>query len=332
MENKLNFEAIDTYVKAYSSKLLNKLYDNQETISGDDILKVPVQQVGLLILNTIYQSWAFESKKLKSPFFDYKSEAVQASMQKLMNVLSKNIVVGKAELAPLLSKAVEDTLLLLLSPYTYYKTLLEKEESNIESLEGLIKFITINKGLLGSIIEELHKSGYLIDDPNALLDKVFTSLEDIPQNNDKEIQKFGEIHPFNSTEFYIDLVEERIEKPTELEEGEDDDEPGSELEKTLNDSFVGSSYETVADTLKSSHKSGTLKSMLSINQKFMFINDLFNDSQDDFNKVMDFLESCETKDSAISFINNNYLKHNIWNANAPQVKEFLALLDKKFIA
>jgi hypothetical protein len=142
----------------------------------------------------------------------------------------------------------------------------------------------------------------------------------------------GEIHPFNSTEFYIDLVEEKIEKPTLLEDEDEDDESGSELEKTLNDSFVGSSYETVADTLKSSHKSGTLKSMLSINQKFMFINDLFNDSQDDFNKVMDFLESCETKDSAISFINNNYLKHNIWNANAPQVKEFLALLDKKFIA
>ena len=106
----------------------------------------------------------------------------------------------------------------------------------------------------------------------------------------------------------------------------------SGLEKTLNDSFVSSSYKTVADTLKSSHNPGTLKSMLSINQKFMFINDLFNDNQDDFNKVMDFLESCENKDAAISFINNSYLKHNIWNGNSPQVKEFLSLLDKKFIA
>ena len=62
----------------------------------------------------------------------------------------------------------------------------------------------------------------------------------------------------------------------------------------------------------------------------MFINDLFNDNQEDFNKVLDFLEGCETKEVAVSFINNNYLKHNIWNANAPQVKEFLRLLDKKF--
>ena len=62
----------------------------------------------------------------------------------------------------------------------------------------------------------------------------------------------------------------------------------------------------------------------------MFINDLFNESQEDFSKVLDFLETCESKEVAISFINNNYLKHNIWKANSPQVKEFMELLEKKF--
>jgi len=329
MENKLNFEAIDTYVKAYSSNLSDKLFANQESISGNDILKIPVSQVGLFILNSIYHSWASESNKLQSPYFDYKSEAVQESMQKLMNVLSNNILISKSDIEPLLTKAVEGTLLLLLSPYSYYKALLEKEETNLEVLQALVKFITINKGLLTGIITELNKSGYLIDDPNALLDSVFSSLEESPQNNDSEFQKFAELQPLNTADFYMDLPEEPVVvQPHEFEDEED--ETDTALEKTLNDSFVGSSYETVADTLKSSNKADTLKSMLSINQKFMFINDLFNDNQDDFNKVMDFLESCETKDAALSFINNNYLKHNIWKANAPQVKEFLALLNKKF--
>jgi hypothetical protein len=101
---------------------------------------------------------------------------------------------------------------------------------------------------------------------------------------------------------------------------------------TLNDQFASNSgHQTLADQLKQNQgNAGSIKSMLSINQKFMFINDLFNDNQEDFNKVVDFLETCGSKEVAQAFINNNYLKRNIWNANAPQVKQFIALIDKKF--
>jgi hypothetical protein len=118
----------------------------------------------------------------------------------------------------------------------------------------------------------------------------------------------------------------------QVEEDESEEEEEiSGAENTLNDSFVGSNYETVADQLKQHQTTkGSIKSMLSINQKFMFINDLFNDNQDDFNKVVDFIEGCDTKEAAMSFISNNYLKHNIWNPNAPQVREFLRLVDLQF--
>ena len=328
MESKINYEAIETYVKAYSSKLNDNLFAEKKSITGDDILNISVNQIGLLILNKIYQSWALEAEKLKSPYFNYQSKAVHASMQKLMNVLSKNIEVSRSDFEPMLIRAVHDTLLLLISPYSYYKILLEKDSTNTEVLRALEKFMTINKGVLSNMIDKLNNSADLINDPNALLNEVFSSLDDAPENNDIELQKFAELHPLNETDFYLAVTEETALHAHEFDDEEDEE--GSDPEKTLNDSFVGSSYETVADTLKSSQEVNTLKSMLSINQKFMFINDLFNDNQNDFNKVLDFLESCETKEAAVSFINNNYLKHNIWNANAPQVKEFMALLDKKF--
>jgi hypothetical protein len=332
MESKLNYEAIDTYVKAYSSKLNANLFAEKEMITGDEIFQLSVSQVGLFVLNKIYQSWAFEADKLKSPYFNYQSDAVHASMQKLMNVLSKNILVSKGDFEPMLTRAVHDTILLLISPYSYYKILLEKDDTNFEVLQAMDRFVIINKGVLSNMIDKLSSSAELINDSEALLNAVFSSLEDAPQNNDPELQKFAEIHPLIEEDFYLAEAEAEAEEPVIQTHEFDDEEDEEDLasENTLNDSFVSSSYETVADKLKSSQQVNTLKSMLSINQKFMFINDLFNDSQEDFNKVLDFLESCDTKEAAVSFINNNYLKHNIWNANAPQVKEFLGLLEKKF--
>ena len=328
MESKLNYEAIDTYVKAYSSKLNANLFAEKDTITGDDIIQISVSQVGLFVLNKIYQSWALEVDKLKSPYFNYQSDAVQLSMQKLMNVLSKNILVARSDFEPILTRAVHDTILLLISPYSYFKILLEKEDTNIEVLQSMERFVTINKGVLSNMIEKLSSSAELIDDIAALLNTVFSSLEDAPQSNTSELRKFTEIHPLVEEDLYLTEAEEPVLQAHEFDDEEDEENAGSE--KTLNDSFVGNSYETVADTLKSTQQVNTLKSMLSINQKFMFINDLFNDSQEDFNKVLDFLETCDTKETAVSFITNNYLKHNIWNANSPQVKEFLRLLETKF--
>jgi hypothetical protein len=331
MENKLDHEAIGSYVKAYSSKLLADLFTNKEQLRGNDILDIPVSQVGLFILNNVYQSWALEAEKLKSPYFNYQSEAVTASLQKLMNVLSKNILINRDDIEPLLNTAVRDTLLLIFSPYSYYKELLEQDGVNYDILKATEKFVNVNKEVLSKIIEKLSHIPELINEPDTLLKEVFDTPEELDssQINAEALQRFAELHPLNASDFYLDIAQEEPALPNhEFIDEDEDEEPG--VEKTLNDSFVNNSNETVADTLKSSQGSVTIKSMLSINQKFMFINDLFNENQEDFNKVLDFLESCETKNTAVSFIESNYLKHNIWNPNAPQVKEFMALLDKKF--
>jgi len=330
MESKLDHEAIGSYAKAYSSKLLTNLFANKSQLNGDDILQLPVSQVGLFILNNVYQTWALEAEKLKSPYFNYQNEAVETSLQKLMNVLSKNILINKDDFEPLLTTAVYDTLIIILAPYNFYKDLLENKHTNQDVLVATAKFIVINKEILNNIIDKLHRTPELIEEPDALINEILEAPEepDSVQNRDVALQKFTELHPFIASDFYLEPLQEPIVQNYEFME--EDEEVEFSAEQTLNDSFVSSTYETVGDTLKGSRDSYTIKSMLSINQKFMFINDLFNENQEDFNKVLDFLESCETKNAAVSFINSNYLKHNIWNPNAPQVKEFMDLLDKKF--
>ncbi|MCK5665720.1 MAG: hypothetical protein KAI17_19665 [Thiotrichaceae bacterium] len=328
MESKLNFKAIETYADAYSTKLLDEIFASKEKIAGDEILKLPVEQVGLLILNNIYQSWAQEAEKLKSDYFNYEADDVEAELKRLMNVLSKNILIEKENFKPLLIDAVNKTLLLIVSPYTFYSNLLNDRDVSVTSLETTKKFLRINNGVLKTLINKLEISPEMLSNPDLLLNDVFAAIDDVPLNNDDIVERFGSYHPLVLDEFYIEQEPKQVLHAQEFE-GEEDD-PEIEAESTLNDSFVGNSYETVADKLKNEQQNNSLKSMLSINEKFMFINDLFDGNQDDFTKVLDFLEACESKQEAVSFVENNYLKHNIWKENAPQVKAFIALLEKKF--
>ena len=319
MENKLNFSTIESYAKAYAGKICDDLYQGKTTASGSDLLALPVEQVGLFVLGSIYGKWQTEANKLESPYFNYEAIEVKSAMQKLMNVLSKNIAIGREDLEPLLEKSVKDVLLLTVSPYTYFKSLISELSGRDEFTEAK-KFIKINDGLAEEIERALHTNGHesLIE----RYDQIFNEIDITPSDAKPIFEKLSKTHPASETNFFLTM---------ELEDDEADEEVISSAENSLNDSFVGSNYETVADQLKQHQATkGTIKSMLSINQKFMFINDLFNDNQDDFNKVVDFIEGCDTKEAAMSFISNNYLKHNIWNPNAPQVREFLRLVDLQF--
>lgn len=319
MENKLNFSAIETYSKAYSQKICDGLYQDKTVVSGSDLLGLPVEQVGLFVLNAIYSQWQEEAEKLKSKFFNYQAEDVKSAMQRLMNVLSKNIAVERQDLLPLMEEAVRDVLLITISPYSYFNKLVNNLASP-EEFSNISRFIKINQGLAAEVEKSIKDNGHI--SLADRFDQIFNEIEITPQEVKPIFAQLSETHPVTETNFYLTMVSD---------EHEEEEETFIDVESTLNDSFVGSNYETVADKLKE-HQSpkGSIKAMLSINQKFMFINDLFNDNPDDFNKVVDFIESCDTKEAALSFISNNYLKHNIWNPNAPQVREFMRLIDLQF--
>ena len=319
MENKLNFSAIESYAKAYSAKICDGLYQDKQVVNGTDLLNLPVEQVGLFVLDGIYSQWQSEAEKLESPYFDYQADGVRAAMKKLMNTLSKNIAVERANLEPLLHEAVKDVLLLTLSPYTYFRNLLNRLSEGQEFSE-VSRFIKINNGLVQAIEQSIANNGQagLVDK----YDQLFNEIDITPDDTRPIFEKLGASHPASETDFFLTM-------PAETED--EDEVVVTNTENTLNDSFISSNYETVADQLKQHQTTkGSIKSMLSINQKFMFINDLFNDNQEDFNKVVDFIEGCDTKEAAMSFISNNYLKHNIWNPNAPQVREFIRLIELQF--
>ncbi|MDL5049215.1 hypothetical protein QQ054_24685 [Oscillatoria amoena NRMC-F 0135] len=115
MDEKISLEAIALYSDAYAEKILKKFFADKNRITGQEILVFSdVQQVNLFIIRDLFKAWKEETKKLKSPFFDYEKPEVKAALETFMNVLSKNIAIDRTHFAPLVKKAVSQTLLVIL--------------------------------------------------------------------------------------------------------------------------------------------------------------------------------------------------------------------------
>jgi hypothetical protein len=99
--------------------------------------------------------------------------------------------------------------------------------------------------------------------------------------------------------------------------------------KTLNDNVVLNKTSSLGDSHGKS-KIASLKTSVSLNQRFLFINNLFGGSQDVYLQTIEKLDSCSSLSEAQSMVVNEIaLKHN-WDNKSAEAEEFYALLERKF--
>jgi len=327
MENKLNQPALEQYAKKYADLLIENLFKTKESISGKQIMEeISINQIGLFALFNVFKLWKDEMKHLKSPYFNYESDEVVEKLEGLMNMLSKHISISREDFAPILTKSIENTLLIIVSPLSYYRNLAEEYKDlapNMDEVKDLQRFIKINSHMRDALLSAW-AANY---NGEELFNKAFENLNAPPSDVAPLLAPFNKLLELDISSIWIDEEQEMesgnnvIEEQTELEEAE---------LNTIHTQFKEESTEILADSLGFESSKSSLKSILTINQKFMFVNDLFDGNNEDFNKVIDFLDSCETKEVVLKFINSNYIHRGNWKSGAPQVKEFLALIDKKF--
>ena len=244
-----------------------------------------------------------------------------------MNVVSHHIKVERDTLQPILKEAVYDTILLVLSPYDYYCSIINRvgqSRIRIKRLKELHKYVKINEGLLKTYIKQLSRSDekdLFADDALRILNEVFEKTDHSPEDIDKYVELFNRTRLLQIDKIYEsgDMAEQSVKEPATR---------GQKDVKTLNDQHP-SKTPILADVHldKPIH---SIKAHLSINQKFMFINQLFDGNTSDFNKVIEFLDNCSSQVEAMDFINNNYLKKNNWKKEAPEVKAFIEVVAKKY--
>ena len=70
---------------------------------------------------------------------------------------------------------------------------------------------------------------------------------------------------------------------------------------------------------------------IGLNDRIAFVNNLFNFSQSEFNKVLSELNSCKTKNEALNYINYSVKSKYNWKGKEALEERFLLIIERKFI-
>ena len=336
MESNINHQVISSYSKSFSDRLVHVFFKEKLIIKGEEIPGFcEIKQLNFFILKILFEKWKTELDMLKSPYFDYQSNDVKKAIGTFMNVLSKNILIKKEDFKPLLEEATYKALLLIFSPYEYYLQEINKSSSNqitINDLEAGKKYVKINTHLLQAYIDRFHADGIQAvfnDDAVRIFDEVCENIKETPEDFDAYHQMFARILP-------LDL--NRVYSGTQIKEG--NEEVQAEDAHSINDKF-NTKKQTLLDTLGTEKKGGILdihankpldglKKSITINQRFMFENDLFKGDKGEFEMVVNYLDNCTSHHEAMDFVSQNYIQKKKWDTEKEEVIEFLSVVNKRF--
>jgi len=334
MESNINHLVIEAYSKSFADLQIKNSFKRKASIKGKDILKFcDINQINYFILKILFDKWKAEINNIKSPYFDYGSAEVQKSMHSLMNVISQHILVKKEDFKLLLEEAVYKNLLLIFSPYEFYLQEINNsdvQQISVANLTAIKKYIKINGHLLNAYIDRFNSDGIqavFTDDAVKIFDEVCETIKDTPEDFESYHQEFSKVLELDLNEVYSQSDE--IIKNSIGEDSENINEKFKTQKQMLLDTLETDRKEAIIDIHKKKPLEGIKKS-ITINQRFMFENDLFNGNKDEFEMVINYLDNCQTNEEAMEFINENYVEKKNWDMEKEEVVEFLSVINRRF--
>ena len=103
-----------------------------------------------------------------------------------------------------------------------------------------------------------------------------------------------------------------------------------EKNSTINDVMHNSTDSESLGDLYQKKKIENIRGNISLNQKFLFINNLFGGNSQIFNQAIDELEVCGSFQEAKDQMLKKYMPQFKWNLNNPETEEFLDLLKRRY--
>jgi hypothetical protein len=328
---------------------------------------------------------------MRSPYFDYESEEVQEALKVFMDTVSRFIAVRKEHFEPLLIRAVQDSILLLLSPTQYF----EQWETTVghhvslNRLKEKLRYFQINKFIPKALISRMEEIGQT-SVPTLLairwIKEIIETQADQLEKAEDHLEAFSRKLPLDANTFKIERmnflstqpsfrnpVEERItevnpiyqelvsvpellpisdqlpvENKIEDKSAYNASQPVSHKisvskthEISLNDR-LGRDQQTLNDSLKQvATKEPTLdrhlktrieniKSAIPLNQKFVFINELFQGDTSAYHQALNELEQCGTYQAATELLMDKYAKNYGWDMEGEEVGAFFEIIERKY--
>lgn len=321
MDEKISLEAIALYSDAYAEKVLKSAFASKDKITGQEILSLcDVQQINLFIVRELFRGWKEETKKLKSPYFDYEHPEVKEALETFMGTLSKNIAIDRQHFAPLLKKAVSQTVLVVLDPYDYFSMLVSGTQNKLDvsGFREEIKYLKINKAPLERMLQKLEEKKLKEVSGNeafGILDQILEEVSFTPDDVDQYIEKFSKVEKLDPEKFYI-----KKNTPVSTEKTE----PVVTASKPVKTEIPQPVKTT---TVNSTQKIQRIKERLTINQKFMFTKVLFKGDFEIFSRAIDELDQQNSMPDALKYLEKFYSG---WDKESQEFHEFMEIVERRF--
>lgn len=341
MKPSLNYAALEQYSRTFSERVVREVYAHQTRVSGPDILSLsPVKQANLFVIQALFEQWQQEIDRLESPYFDYDHEEVQVALEEFMNTLSQHISVAEPELHSLLVAATQDALLLALSPVDYYQRVLDRlnrDKLYAADVKGWIKYVKMNRAPLDALADRVagsNGSGVSSAEASHLLQ---LKAGELPAGLPTDYQQaFSQVVPLTAQDL-LETNQPAFSPPEPTSEVGEPAPPTKDHStlavpvspRTLNDELTPSQRATLAD-IHQQQKIANIKSYIGVNQRFMFIRELFGNNAEAYNQALDELEQQNTYIEAFNYLRNQYAQPNRWKMDSEEVVEFLEIIAKRF--
>lgn len=159
-------------------------------------------------------------------------------------------------------------------------------------------------------------SEIIIDSPPAVAPVL--AEETTALNVEAEKQQRNRAKTFAKQEQPVSLFDAIADKPQQPEETLLDKLSKKKEEKSLADKF-------------SSMPVGDLKKSIGINERFKFINELFESSTAEYNRFIEKLNACSSADEAFRLMEEEYASRLGWNKEEETYQSLTALIGRKFL-
>jgi hypothetical protein len=369
MEDKYNQLRLERYSKELANMLCDRHFAAHDTINGPQLIGfTPVRQVNLFVIKELLLKWHHEMANLRSPYFDYEHEEVKEALLNFMNVLSRKILIKRDAFEPLLQKAIYDTFLLKLAPVATFeeKFLRIQEDITLPKLQENLKYIDLDKPLFAGFVGTLSPSNrdrdYILSrfklylnanrDSIAPLAELVSSFNSLLPITEEEIRETAPVSP-------LAAYAAAAAKPTPAAPVEEKDvvapihtaqreasAPVAAASKasvasdninerfkaerpTMNEKFSKPVSSSVADSL-SNRKIESLKNSISINQRFSFINELFDGDNMSYYNTIQKLDEYKNPEEAKLYVQHELAPKYDWSKKQDSVGKLLRLIERKF--
>ena len=386
MNDKYSLAKCAQYGRRLAARLCDQHFVTQPdaTLDGPAVLRfTPLRQLNLLVVRQLLGQWQAETARLRSAYFNFEAEPVQAALTQFMNVLSRHIRLGRAAFEPLLAQAAADTLGLVADPMGSFQHLLlgSAEMPTLVSLRDALRYIDIDKAFYQGFLDSLSANNTLSRDFLTHRFALYHAANyRVHQSMQRLVEELSALLPLTTADLLEDGPVSSLNTPPALAE------PAAPTPVLTTPSFVAAPVPVIAETaappvvpsvalptparplpdteaaaipLHEKLKAGqptppaladtlrataapaslaeragpkveTLREAISINQRFSFINELFNGENMDYHAAIQHLDSLPSAEQARAYISGDLSQRYDWNRKEEHVNKLLKLIERKF--